>query len=61
MSSMPDRLLVVSVLGSVDWIAYLALRSTGPVVCAATVSALTALVLGLSRLLGSGPHEGPPK
>jgi hypothetical protein len=71
MSSRPDRsapfaaLVVLAVLGSLDWIAYLALRSAGPVVCAATVSALTTLALALGRacvrLLGSGWDEDPPR
>ena len=72
MSPKPDRsvlsgaLVVLAVLGSVNWIAWLALRSGGSaVMCAATVSALTTLVLALgracARLLGSGEDEDPPQ
>jgi hypothetical protein len=57
--------VVLAVLGSVDWIAYLALRSAGPAVCAAIIGALTTLALALgracSRLLGPGRDEQPPR
>lgn len=55
--------LALAVLGSVDWIAYLALRSAGPAVAAAVLGALTTLALALgracSRLLGDRDEQPP--
>lgn len=58
-------LVVLAVFVSVDWIAYLALHSASPAVCAAIVAALTTLALALGRvcsaLLGPGRDERPPR
>lgn len=61
MSGRPERsstaaLVVLAVVASVDWIAYLALRAAGPAVCVPVIGALSTLVLAFARLLG--PRRG---
>lgn len=62
MSGRPDRssaaavVVVLAVVASVDWIAYLALRAAGPAVCVPALGALSTLVLAFARLLG--PRRG---
>ncbi len=63
MSGRPDRssaatvVVVLAVVASVDWIAYLALRAAGPAVCVPALGALSTLVLAFARLVG-GPRRG---